>query len=73
MSKETRYKIIIILLSVFVFVIPLCINPFVVENYPKPLWDNYVLAFVVFPVLAWFVLGFAIKKMKEQDNHPNDY
>ena len=70
--SDTKIKLIIIALSVFLLSIPLFINPLIVDNYPKQGWDIYVLVFVVFPVLFWFMLGFAVNKMKEQNNNNNN-
>lgn len=61
-----KYKIIICLLCVFILAVPVIINPFIIDNMPKPSFTEYVLVFVICPIVMWLGINFSLKKYKQQ-------
>lgn len=62
-----KYKIILCLMVMFIFAIPIIVNPLFVNNYPFiPKWYHYVFVLIICPVLTWLSINFGLKKMKEK-------
>lgn len=61
----TKYKIILCVTVVLALAIPV-FSSALINGFSQIHWYDYLLIFLIAPILTWLTVGFSIRKYKEQ-------